>query len=68
MKTLLSKDIDKAAQLSVSLNSDGDLVAALVIKSDNILKFVGDKIPGGVDDALFALIKAQLIKTGSQNG
>lgn len=67
MKTLLEKNLDQAAQLSLSLNSEGDLVAALVIKSDHILKLVGDKIPGGVDDALFALIKAQLIKMGNQS-
>ena len=65
MKDLIRKAVGDEAQLSISLNSDGDLVLAVVIKSDEILNELAKKIPGGVDDLLFAAIKAQLKRMGA---
>ena len=65
MKNLLLKNIGDEAQASIALNSDGDLVVSVVIKSDEVLNEVAKKIPGGIDDLLFAAIKAQLKRVGS---
>ena len=65
MKDLLTKNIGDEAQLAMSLNSDGDLVLSVVVKSDDVLNALAKKIPGGVDDLLFAAIKAQLKRMGS---
>ena len=65
MKNLLLKNIGDEAQASIALNSDGDLVVSVVIKSDEVLNEVAKKIPGGIDDLLFAAIKAQLKRLGS---
>ena len=65
MKDLLTKNVGNEAQLQVSLNSEGDLVLSAVIKSDEVLNEVAKKIPGGIDDLLFAAIKAQLKRMGA---
>ena len=66
MKVLLEKNLDDKVKLSVSLNKEGDVVCAAVIESEHLLKLAADKIPGGIDDAIFALVKAQLVKLGNQ--
>ena len=62
MKTLLEKDLDGKVKLSVSLNPDGDVVAAAVLKSDHVLKVISDAIPGKLDDVVIELLKNQLVK------
>ena len=65
MKDLFMKSIGDEAQIQLALNSDGDLVFSVVVKSDEILNEVAKKIPGGVDDLVFAAIKAQLKRMGA---
>ena len=65
MKSLLVKNVGDEAQASISINSDGDIVVSLVVKSDEILNELAKKIPGGVDDLLFAAVKAQLKRMGN---
>lgn len=62
MKVLLEKNLDDKVKLSVSLNQDGDVVAAAVIQSDHVLKVVSDAIPGKLDDVVIELLKNQLVK------
>ena len=62
MKVLLEKNLDDKVKLSVSLNADGDLVAAAVLQSDHVLHLLSEAIPGKIDDVIIELLKKQLIK------
>lgn len=65
MKTLLNKDVSDKLKLSASLNSDGDVVLAVVIESGVLLDALAAQIPGQIDDALLGLVKGYLQKVGS---
>ena len=62
MKVLLEKNLDDKVKLSVSLNQDGDVVAAAVLQSDHVLHLISEAIPGKVDDIVIELLKKQLVK------
>ena len=66
MKPILTKDLGEGVQVQIAVSEDGDPVGSLVVKADVILNELAKKIPGGIDDALFALIKAQLVKMGNR--
>ena len=67
MKTLLEKDLNGKAKLSLSVNSDGDFVLAAVLESSVVLDALTKRTDNTVDDALAGLLKGYLQKLGSSS-